>query len=87
MRSELLIRTGQTEEGTALLAELWKNNIWNLNWGQKLHGLLNPIKTSDALVNSEEVAILLYSWNNGQLIENTLKNVAASNIGNARVSP
>lgn len=85
MRSELLICTGQNEEGTALLAELWKNNIWNLNWGQKLHGQLNPIDTSNALVNSEEVAILLYSWNNGQLIENTLKSVATSNIGNARV--
>ncbi|WP_421902845.1 glycosyltransferase family 2 protein [Maridesulfovibrio sp.] len=85
MRSELLLRAGQTDEGTAMLAELWKSNIWNLNWGQKLHSLLNPVDTSDALVNSEEVAILLYSWNNGQLIENTLKNVAASKIGNARV--
>ncbi|WP_320174789.1 glycosyltransferase [Maridesulfovibrio sp.] len=85
IRSELLLRTGQTQEGTELLAELWKNNFWNLNWGQKLHGLLNPIDTSNALANSEEVAILLYSWNNGQLIENTLKNVAASNIGNARI--
>ncbi|NDV22691.1 glycosyltransferase family 2 protein [Desulfovibrio sp. JC022] len=85
MRSELLLRSGQTEEGTDLLAGLWKNNIWNLNWGQKLHGLLNPIETSNALNRSDEVAILLYSWNNGQLIENTLKNVAASNIGNARI--
>ncbi|HAS89465.1 MAG TPA: glycosyltransferase family 2 protein [Desulfovibrio sp.] len=85
MRSELLLRAGQTKEGTAILAELWKANIWNLNWGQKLHSLLNPIDTSNALDQSDEVAILLYSWNNGQLIENTLKGLAASNIGNARV--
>lgn len=85
MHSELLLRSGQTEEGTAILTKLWKKNIWNLNWGQKLHGLLNPIKTTEALAHSDEVAILLYSWNNGQLIKNTLKNVAASNIGKARI--
>ncbi|NDV25686.1 glycosyltransferase family 2 protein [Desulfovibrio sp. JC010] len=85
MRAELLLRAGRTGEGTEILTALWKENIWNLNWGQKLHGLLNPIDTGSALENSDEVAILLYSWNNGQLIENTLKNVAASNIGNARI--
>ncbi|WP_320005996.1 glycosyltransferase [Maridesulfovibrio sp.] len=85
IHSELLLRTGETVEGREILAELWKNNIWNLNWGQKLHGLLNPVDTTNALSRSREVAILLYSWNNGKLIENTLKNVAASNIGNARV--
>ncbi|WP_415716136.1 glycosyltransferase family 2 protein [Maridesulfovibrio sp.] len=85
IHSELLLRTGETVEGREILAELWKNNIWNLNWGQKLHGLLNPVDTTNALSRSREVAILLYSWNNGKLIENTLKNVAASTIGNARV--
>ncbi|WP_319778695.1 glycosyltransferase [Maridesulfovibrio sp.] len=85
MHSELLLRSGQKDEGTAILAELWKNNIWNLNWGQKLHSLLNPIDTERALENSDEAAILLYSWNNGKLIENTLKNLAASKIGKARI--
>ena len=85
LHSELLLRAGETGKGQKILAELWKNNIWNLNWGQKLHGLLNPVRDNHALDQSGEVSILLYSWNNGQLIENTLKNVAASNIGNARV--
>ncbi len=85
IHSELLLRAGKTAEGREILAELWKNNIWNLNWGQKLHGLLKPINTAHALDRSGEVAVLLYSWNNGQLIENTLKNVSESNIGNARI--
>ncbi|WP_319764935.1 glycosyltransferase family 2 protein [Maridesulfovibrio sp.] len=85
MEAELLLRSGRTEEGTQKLAGLWKENIWNLNWGQKLHSLLNPISTERALDESDQVAILLYSWNNGELIKNTLKNVADSNIGNARI--
>lgn len=85
MLSELHLKNGQRYKAIALLCELWKNNIWNLNWGQKLHGLLNPIDTTDALNDSADVAILLYSWNNGTLIDNTLKNLAASSIGSAKI--
>lgn len=85
MCSELLLRKGKKSEAIAKLSKLWRDNIWNVNWGQKLHGLLNPVATDNALEDSSEVAILLYSWNNGQLIDKTLKNVADSRIGQAKV--
>ncbi len=85
LRAELMLRSGAKEEGTSVLETLWKENSWNLNWGQKLHALRYPLTTKNVLENSDDVAILLYSWNNGTLIENTLKNVASTNIGNARV--
>lgn len=84
-RAELLLRCGEKESGISTLRNLWRENIWNLNWGQKLHALLYPVEKQSVLDNSADVAILLYSWNNGKLIENTLKNVARSNIGDARV--
>lgn len=84
-RAELLLRCGEKESGISTLRNLWQENIWNLNWGQKLHALLYPVEKQSVLDNSADVAILLYSWNNGKLIENTLKNVARSNIGDARV--
>ena len=85
MLSELLLKSEHPAEGIAMLSKLWRENIWNLNWGQKLHSLLYPIDTTKALENSADVSILLYSWNNSRLIENTLKNVAQSNIGEAKV--
>ncbi|CCO23922.1 glycosyltransferase family 2 protein [Maridesulfovibrio hydrothermalis] len=85
MRCELLLRTNRQKEAVECLSALWKSNVWNINWGQKLHALLNPIDTTGALNDSADVCILMYSWNNGKLIENTLKNVAESSIGNAKV--
>ncbi|WP_432737777.1 glycosyltransferase family 2 protein [Maridesulfovibrio sp. FT414] len=83
--SEQLLRAGAKEEAISVLSALWRDNIWNINWGQKLYLLTHPISTAGALSDSAEVAILLYSWNNGKLIEKTLKNVAGSRIGEARV--
>ncbi len=85
IKCELLLKIDANDEAIATLSALWKNNIWNLNWGLKLHALLNPIDTSNILDLSDEVSILMYSWNNGNLIDNTLKNVAGSNIGRAKV--
>ncbi|SMF19250.1 glycosyltransferase family 2 protein [Desulfovibrio gilichinskyi] len=85
MKCELFLKLGEQERAVATLSALWKENIWNLNWGQKLHSLLNPVQTKNILNSSDEVSILLYSWNNAKLIENTLKNVADSRIGNAKI--
>ena len=84
-KCELLLKLGEQEKAIAILSELWRKNIWNLNWGQKLHSLLNPVQTKNILDSSDEVSILLYSWNNAKLIENTLKNVADSRIGRAKI--
>ncbi|WP_320172578.1 glycosyltransferase [Maridesulfovibrio sp.] len=85
MRAELLLRSDAKEEGIKALHGLWTENMWNINWGLKLHALKHPIDIRGALDTSDDVVILLYSWNNGALMEKTLKNVAASNIGGARV--
>lgn len=84
-KCELFLKLGEQEQASETLSALWKENIWNVNWGQKLHSILNPVQTKNILDSSDEVSILLYSWNNAELIKNTLKNVADSSIGNAKV--
>ncbi|SDL35004.1 Glycosyltransferase, GT2 family [Maridesulfovibrio ferrireducens] len=85
IKCELFLKLDDKDQAVETLSALWKENIWNVNWGQKLHGLLNPAPTANILDSSDEVSILLYSWNNAKLIENTLKNVADSNIGRAKI--
>lgn len=85
IKAELLSRNGETMEAAAILSKLWKAMPWQVNWTLKLHALLNPISTKDALEESSEVSILIYSWNNAKLIKNTLENVSHSNIGGAKV--
>jgi GT2 family glycosyltransferase len=85
IKAELLSRTGETGRASTILTELWKIMPYHINWALKLHTLMNPVSTVNALENSAEVSILLYSWNNEKLIEQTLKNLSSTKIGAAKI--
>jgi GT2 family glycosyltransferase len=52
----------------------------------RLDELQNPSRKQSALVDQKRVAICLYSYNKGKMLGETLKSLAASNIGNATVT-
>lgn len=85
IKAELLIRSGETQKGAEILAALWKTMPWHINWALKLHTLLNPAPEEHISDASDEVSILLYSWNNAELIRQTIANLSRTNIGKARI--
>ncbi|MBI5520103.1 MAG: glycosyltransferase [Desulfovibrio sp.] len=52
----------------------------------RLRELKTPSVKHSALVDQRRVAICLYSWNKAELLDSTLKSLAASNIGQATVT-
>lgn len=85
IKAELLSLSGDPKSASVILSHLWQKMPWQVNWGLKLHTLLNPVPTENALNESCDVSILMYSWNNAELIRNTLENVSRSKLGAARV--
>jgi len=81
---ELLLRMGKKSEGKAALAGLWKIIPWHVNLTLKLHDLFNASPMGDDEA-TREVAILVYSWNKGDLLADTLESLAHSDIGHARI--
>ncbi|WP_319468255.1 glycosyltransferase [uncultured Pseudodesulfovibrio sp.] len=82
--AELLIRAGRTGQAKGALAQLWKAIPWHVNLTLKLHDLFNKISPADASA-TENVAVLVYSWNKADLLADTLNSLADSNIGHARI--
>ncbi|GAB7023535.1 glycosyltransferase [Salidesulfovibrio brasiliensis] len=83
-RAELLIRAGETDEGSALLAELVERMPWHPNLALKLDALRNPLPLASA-PEQGDVAILAYSWNKADLLADTLESLRQSDIGSARI--
>jgi len=82
--AEVLIRSGETEEAKEVLSNLWSMIPWHINLTLKLHALFNPIVMA-ADEKTNDAAILVYSWNKGELLAQTLKSLASSNLGQARI--
>lgn len=82
--SELLRRLGRVAEAKGVLAAVWKAIPWHVNITLKLYDDFQPTPVAD-VSDTEEVAILVYSWNKADLLADTLDSLAASDIGNARV--
>jgi GT2 family glycosyltransferase len=81
---ELLLRMGQKNKGKAALAGLWKAIPWHVNLTLKLYDLFNPIPLATE-ADTEDVAILAYSWNKADLLADTLDSLAKSSVGTARI--
>lgn len=71
------------DEAPKILARLWREIPWHPNLTLKLHGLLHP--GAQPAPAGAETAILLYSWNNADLLAQTLDSLAASELGAASV--
>lgn len=82
--AELLLRLGRQGEAKGALAGLWKAIPWHVNLTLKLHDLFQPTPSgTDA--DTADVAILAYSWNKADLLADTLRSLAESDIGNAQI--
>ncbi len=84
LRAELLLRLGEAEAGTVLLAGCFKALPWHTHLGLKLHGLLRPRPEARPEAASRAV-ILVYSWNKAELTRQTLASLARTDMGGARV--
>lgn len=82
LQTEILIRNGQPE-GTVALRDLWKDAPWHPNITLKLHALARPSRPGTP--DCPDTAILLYSWNNADMLDQTLESLHGSDIGQARL--
>ncbi|WP_235695899.1 glycosyltransferase family 2 protein [Alkalidesulfovibrio alkalitolerans] len=83
-RAECLAALGETAKAARLYAELWRDNPWHVNLALRLHTLRAP-KPALPDPARDEAAVCLYSWNKCDLLRATLKSLAASRLGAARV--
>jgi GT2 family glycosyltransferase len=80
LEAECLLRHGD-EKGVKMLAALWREIPWHVNLTLKLHDLLAPGPTP--ATPGADTAVLIYSWNNADLLAKTLQSMADSDLGGA----
>lgn len=69
--------------GVKELKSLWRQMPWHTNLTLTLHGLLTPSAVPAG--PDADIAVLIYSWNNADLLEATLHSLARSDLGAASV--
>ena len=80
--AELLIRQGQPL-GVKILTSLWQKMPWHVNLTLKLHDLLSTRPKSER--PDHRIAVCVYTWNNADLLAQTLESLAQSEMGAARI--
>ncbi|THB68741.1 MAG: glycosyltransferase, partial [Desulfovibrio sp.] len=83
--ARLELASGLHKQAKDRLIQLWRAMPWHTNLSLTLHDLLHPVPPDPAALERHKVAVLLYSWNKGEVLAQTLDSLAASNIGPARV--
>lgn len=82
--AELLLRMGKQGQAKGEFATLWKAIPWHVNLTLKLYDLFNIPAVADE-TDTDDVAILAYSWNKADLLADTFASLAESHIGNAKI--
>lgn len=82
LEAQCLLRQGGTD-GAGVLLKLWREIPWHPNLTLKLHNLLAP--AAAPAPSEADTAVLIYSWNNADLLEKTLQSLAQSELGAASV--
>jgi GT2 family glycosyltransferase len=80
LEAQTLVRLGE-HAGTEALIMLWREMPWHANLTLKLHGLLSP--PSKPVAPNADTAVLVYSWNNADLLQQTLRSLSQSELGEA----
>ncbi|WP_022660776.1 glycosyltransferase family 2 protein [Paucidesulfovibrio longus] len=84
LRAELPLRMDERAEGIRLLAGVWRRLPWHPQLTLKLSNLLEPpVPASDE--DYSDTCVLVYSWNKAELLEQTLRSLAASDLRRALV--
>lgn len=82
LHGSLLAKEGE-QAGTKILTALWQKIPWHVNLTLKLHDLLDAPPAP--IPPGQDTAVLLYSWNNADLLAQTLRSLASSELGDAAV--
>ncbi len=80
LEAERLLRLDPCQ-GVARLKLLWRDMPWHVNLTLKLHELLTPGPTR--VTPGPDVGVLLYSWDNADLLGATLDSLAQSDLSRA----
>jgi len=82
LRSEIMIRHDKNQSIKNLIS-LWREMPWHVNLTLKLHDLLHP--GPHPAHPGSDTAVCIYSWNNADLLKQTLHSLSQSNLGAASV--
>lgn len=80
LEAQCLLRQGDHDGARALLV-LWREMPWHVNLTLTLHGRLSP--PQNTVAPAADTAVLVYSWNNADLLQQTLQSLRQSALGDA----
>lgn len=80
-----LAATGRDDAARALLTALWRAENWHPGLTLRLHALLHPLRPAGPDVLPGRLFVFLYTYNRSGLLEKTLRSLAASQLGPAKV--
>ena len=78
-----ILHSRDKSAGVATLQKLWREIPWHVNLTLKLHALISP--TPPNAGPEQSTAVCLYSWNNSELLQQTLLSLSQSDLGDASV--
>ncbi|SKA74586.1 Glycosyltransferase, GT2 family [Paucidesulfovibrio gracilis DSM 16080] len=84
LEAELYSRLGRQVEAVRTLGRVWRAMPWHPNIILKLSGWVQPVENPEP-ADLVDACVLVYSWNKADLLEQTLRSVAASQLQGARV--
>lgn len=82
---DMFAALGDTEQALELYGKSVALDPWQTPIHLRIRELQSPFKPDRSLVDSKKVAILLYSWNKAEVLENTLDSLSRSDIGPADI--
>jgi len=80
LHAELLLPHDQAAAASAFL-KLWHEIPWHVNLSLKLHSLISA--PPQPTIPGQATAICVYSWNNADLLQQTLRSLSQSDLGNS----
>ncbi len=85
LQAECLLRMGETDAAAEILLAVRRELPWHPNIACKLFSLRQKKSSGLDPETAAATCILIYSWNKRAILEETLKSLAASHIGDASV--
>jgi Predicted glycosyltransferases len=85
LAAELLVKTGDTIGALELYAQSLAMDPSQTPIRLRMAELQNPTTAAPALPSQKDVSICLYTWNKADDLDRTLKSLARTNIGRARI--
>ena len=82
---DMFAALGDTKQALAWYGKSVALDPWQTPIHLRLRELQSPFKADRSLVDSKKVAILLYSWNKAEVLDNTLDSLSRSDIGPADI--